>query len=222
MNKNLFYVVLLIIVLSFIYQEVNLTGYTVYNQGDSFESGGRTVKVTKISKSSAVFDVDGVKNIISTGEHKNINGVDIKVINIFYVDEPESRNVDISINVIELTKCGDGKCQDNEDSNSCCKDCGCPTDYRCKDNECIYGKPSECRKHEDCDDENPDTIDLCVDLNPEQCKHYNLGDNVEITVKDEEKEIVEEGEIGEGIVREEVEDEQGFFSILISFFKNIF
>ena len=208
----------LFICLSFICQEVNLTGYSIYYQGDSFESGGRVIIVNKISQSNVVIEVEGVKNIISIGEYKNINGVKIEVIDLFFVDEEEARNVDISVSVLDAGTCGDGECKAGETSESCCKDCGCQTNYKCEDNECKSSIPAECKKHEDCDDGNPVTIDLCVDLAPKTCKHYTEpGEEV----------IQQGGEMEEGLVEqkniiEQQEEKQGFFSKLINLLKNLF
>lgn len=217
MNKNNIILILagLLILFSFIFQNVNITGYSVYNLDESFESGGRTIKIVKISQTNAVIEVEGVKNIITVGDYKIINGVKIKVVNVFFVTEEESRTVELSITVLDTGTCGDGECKAGETSESCCIDCGCPIDYICEYNECKSSIPVECRKHEDCDDGNSETIDLCVDLVPKTCKHYTEPE------EDLEEQEVEE-EIEEDLVEQEVEEKQGLFSRLINFLKNLF
>jgi len=38
-------------------------------------------------------------------------------------------------------KCGDGRCDSGETQDTCCKDCGCPSDYYCKDDKCEKIEP---------------------------------------------------------------------------------
>jgi hypothetical protein len=238
-NKFIIFVILLIS-FSLIYQYTpNITSYTIYNVGDSFESGSKTITVKKISQSNVVIDVDGVKNIIALGDKKIVNGVEIELLNLFYVDEIESRNVELSINAtITITGCGDGDCKSDENSNNCCIDCGCPTDYTCEEEGCSYSPPNECKKHEECDDGDPETIDLCIKVIPRVCKHYsekecesNEGcDDGEDCTNDECKEnicfntdIEDCGDEEEIILEETGENEKiGFFSKLANFFKNLF
>ena len=193
---------------------MNITGYSIYYTGDSFESDGRIITVEKISQNSAVISINGIKMLIGVGDKKNENGVDIELMNIFYVSEPEARNVDLSINITGI-RCGDEKCEEGENSENCCMDCGCLENYKCKDNKCVYSPPPECRKHEECDDGDPETIDLCVDLHPKICKHYKVGED-EVNYAQEDKEKTKD-------ILEEVEDKpKGFFYQIIIFFKSLF
>ncbi|MDP7493142.1 MAG: hypothetical protein QGG26_09250 [Candidatus Undinarchaeales archaeon] len=46
----------------------------------------------------------------------------------------------------EGPQCGDGKCQENETSETCCKDCGCPEDMTCRDDTCVARAPDNTRQ----------------------------------------------------------------------------
>jgi len=53
--------------------------------------------------------------------------------------------------------CGNSICEIGEDSISCCKDCGCPKGYECKENKCIVKEAEagfcgdgKCQKNENC------------------------------------------------------------------------
>lgn len=218
-EKKILIFAFLIICLSFICQEINLTGHSIYYQGESFESDGKSVTIKKISSSNAVFDVDGEKNIISVGEYKEINGIKIEVISIFYVDEPEERNVDISASVITFDAgniCGDNECEENENSDNCCVDCGCSEGYECDEDECILIRLDECKDHEDCDDGDFETTDLCLNQRPRVCKNYRVdGDQEEESIEEQVEDEEEETSTPE--IKKE-----GFFTKLINFLKSLF
>jgi len=69
--------------------------------------------------------------------------------------------------------CGDGKCEDNEDEDNCCTDCGCPSGKYCKKNKCEY---PYCEDDLDCDDDDICTIDSCV--SPNKPGSYCLNDPI--------------------------------------------
>lgn len=221
--RNIIIFGILIILFSIFYQNFNLdglTGHVVYKTGESFETGGKSIIVSKISQSSVVFEIGGVKGLVGKGDKKIINGVRIEVLNIFYVDEEEERSVEISVSAISESTCGDGKCQSNEDSKNCCKDCGCQSDYKCEENKCEYSPKNECRKHEDCEDNNPDTIDLCVDLTPKVCKHYSESE-IKAGEGFENETSNQTGIISEGEEEKTTEEKPGFFARIFLFFKNL-
>ncbi|MCX6711603.1 MAG: hypothetical protein NT139_01010 [Candidatus Woesearchaeota archaeon] len=138
--------------------------------GDSSEFEGKIVKVIRISSGSAVFEVGGEKQAIKVYEEKQINGVKIYVDNIFYVEEPEDRFVEIYVSKLFSTQCGNGNCETGEDKKNCCKDCGCASGYKCDDNYCRLINTGECSDNKDCDDHNSTTLDLCTGT-PKKCDH---------------------------------------------------
>jgi len=79
----------------------------------------------------------------------------------------------------EKAYCGDGECESDESSSTCCLDCGCPSGYVCDGNSCkrkaVCGN-SECEEGEsssnccqDCGCPTGQTCDngACVELKPE-------------------------------------------------------
>lgn len=139
--------------------------------GDSSEFEGKIVKVVRINSGSVVFDVDSEKQAIKIKEEKQINGVKIYVNNIFYVEEPEDRFVEIYVSKLFSTQCGNGNCETGEDKQNCCNDCGCDIGYKCEDNYCRLVVPKgECAGNDDCDDSNSSTLDLCTGT-PKKCIH---------------------------------------------------
>jgi hypothetical protein len=59
------------------------------NAGDTIEVSGKTVKMVKTGTTSAVVDVDGVQEVISSGSTKTLNGLKVKVKEIFNEDGTE-------------------------------------------------------------------------------------------------------------------------------------
>lgn len=147
---------------------------TTLKQGQVYEVSSKSVVVENIHSDVAKFNVDGIKNIIGIGEMKEINGVEILVESIFYVDQPEERTVNVVMSVAFY--CGDGTCDTdhNETKNNCCEDCGCNSGYTCQDEVCksaaqIQQEEQEeeeasadkCEKDSDCDDNDSLTEDIC-------------------------------------------------------------
>jgi len=56
------------------------------NAGDTMEVNGKTVKLVKTGATSAVVDVDGVQEVIGTGSTKTVNGIKVKVKEVFNDD----------------------------------------------------------------------------------------------------------------------------------------
>lgn len=155
-------------------------------QGEVYEISKKELIVKNIKSDKIVVNVDGVKNIIEIGEQKEVNGVNILVESVFYVDEPEER---MAIVVISMAfYCGDGNCDtsQNETKDNCCEDCGCYPGYVCSDGICKLEaqvekeieeeeakKKGECEKDSDCDDNDPNTEDACRSTpgKPNKCLH---------------------------------------------------
>lgn len=155
-------------------------------QAEVYEIGNKELVVGSIRADKAKITVDGVKNIISIGEKKEINGVDISVESIFYVDQPEERTVTVVMSLAFY--CGDGNCDtgQNESKDSCCGDCGCNPGFVCSDSVCKSEaqvekeeeeeeakRADKCQKDIDCDDNDPDTDDICKSIpgKPNTCLH---------------------------------------------------
>ncbi len=153
-------------------------------QGKTYEISGKQVIVENIKSDVIKVNVDGVKNIIYKGEQEEINGVNILVEDIFYVDEPEERTVSVAMSIAFY--CGDGNCDTdhNETKENCCKDCGCNQGYTCQDGVCkteaqIKKEQEEeeeksmdkCSSNADCNDNDPLTEDICKSTpgKPKKC-----------------------------------------------------
>lgn len=222
MNKKLFVLILITIMIF-----ANLSYATIVYMGDTFESGDKTITVVKISQNNAVFDVEGVKNIILKGEKKTINGVNIEVMNVFYVDEPESRNVDIAVsgtvsgttsstsntNAEEEDTSGDEcwQASDCDDNNPETTDLCMGTPKKCK-NLII----KECETSEDCNDDNKCTRDECKN---NECFNTKLSDCTVINKETETKKTTEEGSL-ESLTGDQ--EKQGFFTRVLNFFMGLF
>ena len=172
MKKIIYFLILLIL--------IQTVSAETLNKGDSTYSGGKTVILVGISQNSVVVSVDGIKNIISLGDEEEINGLTIKVISIFYFDENTgSADLEISGGSSEEAEpvCGDGTCNDaTEDSDNCCKDCGCEYGYGCTDNKCIK---AECLKDLECYANPKDycSLDKCDPITA-KCTHKPIADCV--------------------------------------------
>jgi hypothetical protein len=98
----------------------------------------------------------------------------------------------------ESTTCGDELCEGDEDSETCCSDCGCDGDDSCIDDECIG---DDCGNgvidsEEDCDgtefggesctslgyDSGSLSCDGCI-LNDDNCRYDDSGDEESPTVE---------------------------------------
>ncbi|MDP2908667.1 MAG: hypothetical protein Q8N77_02575 [Nanoarchaeota archaeon] len=176
--KALLVVILFLVLASSAFSSVTL------RQGEAYSVGDKEIIVENIRPDKAVIGVGGVKSIISVGEQKEVNGIDILVEGVFYVDQPEERTVIVVMSVAFY--CGDGNCDtgQNETKENCCKDCGCNSGYVCSDNVCkseaqVKKEQEEeeeknedkCSSNADCDDNNPFTEDICKSTagKPKKC-----------------------------------------------------
>jgi len=106
--------------------------------------------------------VDGSQIVV----WKVLKGEKDKVEYYFYGSGDFPLEVELETNW-KIEECNfDGTCQDHETEDSCCYDCGCNTGYSCEENLCIRKKG--CISNEECTDDNPCSIDLCVD---EKCQY---------------------------------------------------
>jgi len=144
------------------------SGMAALYLGETIEYAGRTIVVERVNADSAIISVDEEQDIFKKGDKKLINGIEIQVLEIIYFPEPEDRRIEINLD--STTICSDGVCDLGEDSENCCIDCGCQTDYTCENNECVYRPANKCEIDVDCDDNNLITKDLCFG-EPKTC-HY--------------------------------------------------
>ena len=151
------------------------------NKGESTYASGKTVTLVSVSENTVIVSVDEVKNIISLNDEEEINGLTIKVTSIFYFDE-NTGSAELLISGTEETSkpkatvCGDGECNGNEDSEKCCKDCGCKYGYGCDDNKCVK---AECLKDSECYATPKDycSLDKCDSIT-QKCTHKPIIDCV--------------------------------------------
>ncbi len=153
-------------------------------QGETYEISGKQVIVENIKADAIKINVEGVKNIISKGEQKEVNGVDILLESTFYVDEPGERTASVVMAVAFY--CGDNNCDtdQNEMKDNCCEDCGCNSGYTCQDGVCkteaqLKKEQEEeeektrdkCSSNADCNDNDPLTEDICKSYpgKPKKC-----------------------------------------------------
>jgi len=129
---------------------------TKLNQGQEITVGDHIVKVVSVGANNVIISVDGVKDIFGINEPQILNGVNIEVTAIFYVEEPSDRyiNLDLDEEIIsegtaETSVCGDNKCEQELDENedNCCKDCGCNSGFSCLNNKCVE---NECNSDKEC------------------------------------------------------------------------
>lgn len=152
------------------------------NKGESTSASGKTVTLVGVSPESVIVSVDGVKNIISLNDEKEINGINVKVVEITsFGDGDGSAVLDLSgaEDSEEEAKpvCGDGTCNDaTEDKDNCCKDCGCEYGYGCENNKCVK---AECMKDSECYATPKDfcSLDKCDPI-AKKCTHNPISDCV--------------------------------------------
>ncbi|MEW6062876.1 MAG: hypothetical protein AB1571_00700 [Nanoarchaeota archaeon] len=124
-----------------------------YNQGSSTTVSGHKVIVVNIGQMNVVVSVDGVKDIVPLYGNKDISGVKISVVEIFYTGEVESRSTKLllealtTVEGVAFGECGDGNCDGTETKENCCADCGCEKNYSCVDSKCML---NECSDSEEC------------------------------------------------------------------------
>jgi hypothetical protein len=87
------------------------------NAGDTIEVNGKTVKLIKTGASSAVVDVDGVQEVVSSGSTKTINGLKVKMKEIFNEDgtEYDSANMVVGTDATKSYNDGDAYIGQNKD-----------------------------------------------------------------------------------------------------------
>lgn len=165
-----------------------VTSSVTLRQGEVYEVQSKELVVENVGSDKIKVNVDGVKNIINVGEQKEVNGVDILVVIVFYDDIPGERTVEVVMSIAFY--CGDGNCDtgQNESKENCCEDCGCNPGYVCSDSVCKTEsqvekekaeeeakKIGECEKDIDCDDNDPNTEDTCISKpgKPNKCLHLS-------------------------------------------------
>lgn len=90
--------------------------------------------------------------------------------------EEEEEVVEEEEEVLQEDKvCGNRKCEEGEDEDNCCIDCGCPDGQFCKNRTCQY---PECEDVIDCDDRDICTIDACV--NPNSANAYCRNEPISV------------------------------------------
>ena len=170
-------------------------------QGGIEQYHGREIKVVSIKENQVIVSVDDEKKIFENGQEKEINGVKIKVEEIFYANELSSVELNLNLSY----DCGDEVCDEWENSAICCKDCGCEENKKCISNECVISeclvnndcndnneltedkcseykcdfKQIKCKKDSDCDDSNQDTDDTCVNGKCKNILNYICKENID-------------------------------------------
>lgn len=174
------------IILTFLLLVSSVSSSVTLKQGEVYETGKKELIVENIKSDMIKVNVDSIKNIISVGEQKEVNGVNILVESVFYVDEPEDRTATVSISMAFY--CGDKACDmdQNETKENCCEDCGCNPGYVCSDSMCkteaqvereqeeeADQRRDKCIADTDCDDNDSTTEDFCQRRpgKPNRCFH---------------------------------------------------
>ncbi len=144
--KKTIYLILILFLISFVSAEK-------YTQGQIIDVSGHKVTVQSVGENSAIFNVDGVKNIVTLNNEVEINGVSILVIEVMNLDDPSSNYVDATFTALTtasgatIGSCGDGTCNSGEDKINCCLDCSCESGYSCINTKC---EKDSCNDNEDC------------------------------------------------------------------------
>jgi len=88
-----------------------------FDAGDSLEVAGKTVTFVKSGTASAVVDVDGEQEVISTGTTETVNGIKIRVKETFNEDgtEFDSAVLIVGLDALETYKDGDAYIGEDED-----------------------------------------------------------------------------------------------------------
>jgi len=158
-----------------------LTLATTLNVGDSTQKSGKVITLTGVGEDKAVFDVDGVGNIVNLNKSKNINGATIEVSSVQYNFDPKQATFTVTVKYV----CGDNVCE-GEESTTCCKDCGCDDGLKCTENRCINPKDNKCNKNTDCNDNDETTIDICSGV-PTKCSHKEATCKQDLECDDQDK-----------------------------------
>ena len=80
----------------------------------------------------------------------------------FYGSGKSPLKIDISTKNLDIDKCDfDKSCDEDEDKEDCCYDCGCNSGFRCTDNKCVKTTTEGCINNQECNDQNPCTLDTC-------------------------------------------------------------
>ena len=88
-----------------------------FDAGDTLEVSGKTVTFVKSGTSSAVVDVDGEQEVISSGTTKTVNGIKVRVKDVFNEDgtEFDSAVLIVGLDALETYKKGDAYIGQDED-----------------------------------------------------------------------------------------------------------
>ena len=147
-------------------------------EGNAYEmeEGSYILKVEIISNEEEVkFRLNGeISETLTEGESyifKDRSEVVVKEILIsddsddeveyyFYGSGNDPLEIDIEEKDFDIDKCDfDKSCDEDENKESCCYDCGCDSGFKCTDNKCI--KTEGCNNNQECDDKNPCTEESC-------------------------------------------------------------
>jgi hypothetical protein len=160
------YFLFLILIACFVFAE-SRNVYVEVPVGSSYMLGEKNITVAGITDPAGAFIVvDGDRKPILQGETKIIKGVTIFL--DIVVEKKSFRNASVYMNITTPFDCGNGICEENESSFSCCYDCNCTVGGSCVDNQCIDESLNECLDVTECDDGNNCTADSCSGF-PREC-----------------------------------------------------
>lgn len=123
-----------------------------------FVIGGKTITLISLTDEKILIDIDGSKRIIKASGRTIAEGISFEVVSIF--EDEERINSYVKFDISMDYTCGNNKCEEDENKDICCKDCGCDNDLFCLNNICIEGN---CGENKHCDDGDSCTVDKCED-----------------------------------------------------------
>ncbi len=86
--------------------------------GDSVTVSGKTVKLSSVSTTKAVVDVDGVVESITDGNAQTVNGIQVTVDGVFSRDKLEESSAKLVLGTISSKTYNDGDAYVGEDTNN--------------------------------------------------------------------------------------------------------
>lgn len=173
-----------IIIIFLIIFSYSILAEETLKHGDSTTVGGKTFTLVAVGETNnAIVSVDGVKNIVGLNQEKEINGVNVLLTSAIYMGEDstasfilESIEEKIAASKPKVVVCGDGICEEDEDKDNCCKDCGCKYGYGCENDKCVK---AECMEDSECYATPKDycSLDKCDPIT-KKCTHKPITDCV--------------------------------------------
>lgn len=147
------------------------------------------------SNNKLSMSINGKEHILSAIETEYLEGITVTPGLIY--DANRWRNFSVDFNITVDYTCGNVVCEANlsESSTYCCADCNCSSGYTCYNKRCIKSDLINCYSDEECDDNDPCTIDYCNKELPITCMHTGIDCNEE--VEEVINETVEETNITE-------------------------